>query len=120
MSKNKFVPLDEITQIHEGEKAMTTEELELAAAALINQDKPMTAEERSAKYKFIPTRVETKTGTWELIDGYKADDTLVGFRAKEVHKCGPLDCTAPAIVLTVEEWQTVCEQLDEVVRMMKI
>ena len=116
----RFKPIDALRQLEEKEQAMTTEELEAAAAAVINGEGPLTAEERSAKYKFIPTRVETKTGTWEIADGYKADDTLVGFRAKELHRYGPLDCTAPAIALTVEEWMEVFGQLEGVLSMMKL
>lgn len=114
----RFVPIEALKQIHDGEKAMTAEELKMATE--INEDKPMTAEERSAKYRMIPSRVETKTGTWEIIDGYKADNTLVGFRAKEVHKVGPLDCTAPSIILTVEEWMSVFGELEGVLAMMKL
>ena len=114
----RFKPIDALRQLEEKAQAMTTEELKMAAE--INEDKPLTAEERSAKYRLIPSRVETKTGTWEIIDGYKADNTLVGFRAKEVHKVGPLDCTAPSIILTVEEWMSVFGELEGVLAMMKL
>ena len=94
------------------------EELEVAAAAEINKDVPMTAEERSEKFPIIPTRMETKNGTWEIIGGYKKMDTLVGFRAKKQHEIGPFDQTAPSIVLTVKEWHTLCDELETIMASM--
>ena len=116
----RFVPIEQVKQINEGEKAMTTEELEVAAAALINEDIPMTAEERAEKWPIIPTRVETKNGTWEIVDGYKGFDTLVGFRSKSVHEFGPLSDRGYVLVLTVSEWDALHDEMDQAMNMMKL
>lgn len=73
---------------------------------------PLTAEERLEKKKFLPTRIATRAGTWEILDGYKGDKTLVGFIAKEEHKFGPLDNSAYRIVLTVEEWLSLRDEIE--------
>ena len=95
-------------------------ELKAEAAAEINEDKPMTAEERSAKWPIIPTRVETKNGTWEIVEGYKGFDTLVGFRSKSVHEFGPLGDRTYALVLTVSEWDALHDEMDQAMNMMKL
>jgi len=115
----RFKPIDALRQLEEKVHPMTTEELETAAAALINQDVPMTAEERSEKYPMIPTRINTKAGAWEMFGEYKGDNTLLGYTLKYDNGATPFR-DSMRIVMTVEEWQTVCEQLDEVQRMMKL
>ena len=115
----RFKPIDALRQLEEKAQAMTTEDLELAAAALINQDVPLTAEERSEKYPMIPTRIDTKAGVWEMFGEYKGDETLVGYTMRYDHGATPFKDSL-RIVMTVEEWQKVCEQLDEVLRMMKL
>ncbi len=75
-------------------------------------DTPLIAEERLENKKFLPTRIETKTGTWEILDGYKEDKTLVGNIAKKEHKFGPLDNSAYRIVLTVEEWLSLHDEIE--------
>ena len=96
------------------------EKLEKEVADMINDDVPMTAEERSEKWPMIPTRVETKNGTWEIIEGYKGMETLVGYRAAKPHQWGPLDYSAPAIVLTVSEWYALHDEMDPAMNMMKL
>ena len=96
------------------------DKLEAEVAASLNEDVPMTAEERSEKWPIIPTRVETKNGTWEIIDGYNGMETLVGFRAANLHRYGPLDCSAPALVLTVSEWDALHDEMDRAMNMMKL
>ena len=103
-----------------GDKEQTLEELEAAAAALINEDVPMTTEERSEKWPMIPTRVETKNGTWEIIEGYKGMETLVGFRSKSVHEFGPLSDRGYVLVLTVSEWDALHDEMDQAMNMMKL
>ena len=115
----RFKPIDAMRQLEEKAQPMTTEDLEMAAAALINQDVPLTAEERSEKYPMIPTRIDTKAGTWEMFGEYKGDETLVGYTMRYDHGATPFKDSL-RIVMTVEEWQKVCEQLDEVLRMMKL
>ena len=116
----RFVPIVQVAPIRESEKAMTAEELEVAAAAEKNEDVPMTAEERAEKWPMIPTRGETKNGTWEIVDGYKGFDTLVGFRSKTAHEIGPLGERAYAIVLTVSEWDALHDEMDQAMNMMKL
>lgn len=81
-------------------------------------DKPLTAEEREEKHRMIPTRIATKTGTWEIIGDYKGDKTQVGFLAKNEHKYGPLDNCADRIVLTVEEWCSLNDELEKALILM--
>lgn len=81
-------------------------------------DKPMTAEEREERHRMIPTRIATKTGTWEIIGDYKGDKTQVGFLAKKEHKYGPLDNCADRIVLTVEEWCSMNDELEKALILM--
>ena len=80
---------------------------------LIN-DELLTATERAEKFPIIPTRLETKIGTWEIVDGYNKKDTLVGFRAKTKHEFGPLGERSPSIVLTVEEWYKLYDELEPI------
>ena len=87
---------------------------------LSNEDVPMTEEERAEKWPMIPTRVETKNGTWEIVDGYKGIETLVGFRSKTAHEIGPLGERAYAIVLTVSEWDALHDEMDQAMNMMKL
>ena len=115
----RFKPIDALRQLEEKVHPMTTEELEMAAAALINEDVPMTAEERSEKYPMIPTRIDTKNGAWEMFGTYKGDNTLLGYTMRYENGATPFN-DSNRIIMTVEEWQTVCEQLDEVLRMMKL
>lgn len=75
-------------------------------------DKPLTAEERLEKKKLLPTRIATRTGTWEIVSEYKGDETLVGFRTDKQYKFGPLDATATGIVMTVEEWRNLYDELE--------
>lgn len=114
----RFKPIDALRQLEEKAQAMTTEELKMAAE--INEDKPLTAEERSEKWPIIPTRVETKNGTWEIVEGYKGFDTLVGFRSKSVHEFGPMGDRAYALVLTVSEWDALHDEMDQAMNMMKL
>lgn len=102
-----------------GDKEQATEELEAAVAALINDDVPMTAEERSEKYPMIPTRIDTKAGAWEMFEEYKGGNTLLGYTMKYDNGATPFRDSL-RIVMTVEAWQTVCKQLDVVQCMMKL
>ena len=81
---------------------------------------PMTAEERMEKFPMIPSRVETKNGTWEIIDGYQADETLVGYRAKKPREGGPLGEKYASIILTVEEWYKLFAELEPAIAMMML
>lgn len=108
---NKFIKKDEYEE--------TLDKLEAEVADVINDDVPMTAEERSEKYPMIPTRIDTKAGAWEVFGKYKGDNTLLGYTMKYDNGATPFRDSL-RIVMTVEEWQTVCEQLDEVQRMMKL
>ena len=80
----------------------------------------MTAEERMEKFPMIPSRVETKNGTWEIIDGYQGDETLVGYRAKKPRECGPLGEKYASIILTVEEWYKLFAELEPAIAMMML
>ena len=80
----------------------------------LNDDEMMTAEERAEKFPIIPTRLETRIGSWEIVDEYKKMDTLVGFRSKTRHEFGPLGQAAPSIVLTVEEWYKLYNELEAI------
>lgn len=117
--QQRFIPIDRIHQTKEGEKAMTEEDLKLAAKAG-KDDQPLTAEERLSKYGMIPTRIETEDGLWETFGDYKGNETLVGFRIKKDHPFGPLGDHCSAIVMTVEDWHSVCDQMDMAMSMMKL
>ena len=106
--------------IKKDEYEETLDKLEAEVAAVINDDVPMTAEEREAKYPLIPTRVESRTGTWEIVEGYAGGKTLIGFRAKQQHRFGPLDNTAYALVLTADEWDQIFSEMEQVMFMMKL
>ena len=108
----RFIKIDEYEE--------TLDKLEAEVAAVINDDVPMTAEEREAKYPLIPTRVESRTGTWEIVEGYAGGKTLIGFRAKQQHRFGPLDNTAYALVLTADEWDQIFSEMEQVMAMMKL
>ena len=96
------------------------EKLEKEVADMINDDVPMTAEEREEKWPMIPTRVETNNGTWEIVEGYKGMETLVGFRSKSVHEFGPLSDRGFVLVLTVSEWDALHDEIDRAMNMMKL
>ena len=81
-------------------------------------DTLLTAEERQEKHKFLPTRIETKTGTWEIVGGYDGNNTLVGFRAKETHKYGSFNDNASSMILTVEQWLNVYDELEHALMLM--
>lgn len=81
-------------------------------------DTLLTAEERQEKHKFLPTRIETKTGTWEIVGGYDGNNTLVGFRAKEKNKYGPFNDNASNMILTVEQWLNVYDELEHALMLM--
>ena len=106
--------------IKKDEYEKTIDDLETEVAAMINEDVPMTADERSEKWPIIPTRVETKNGTWEIIEGYKGMETLVGFRSKSVHEFGPLSDRGYVLVLTVSEWDALHDEMDRAMNMMKL
>jgi len=144
----------------EKERKMTTEDLEKAAADVINgkrgltweerdqlvyeqlkrkdeeeeklrqemmgrtihfpkDDTPLTAEEREEKHRMIPTRIATKTGTWEIIGDYRGDETIVRFTAKNEHEdAGPHNITAYRIVLTVKEWFSLNDEMERAMTLM--
>jgi len=91
------------------------------AAEMDEPEGQMTDEERKGKYPLIATRIESTNGTWEMVGPYKAGETLLGYMTHTDHSDGwPLEAAGKKLLLTVDEWYKLFEELDQVVIMMKL
>ena len=109
-----------VPEVEKPEKTITLND-ENATPPVIEPEGPMTDEERKEKYPLIATRIESTNGTWEMVGPYKAGETLLGYKTRtdRSYEWLPLE-TAKKLILTVDEWYKLFEELDQVVIMMKL